>query len=268
MTEDTWMTAWEAVQRLAPHLRMNVTVTICKRANAGLIPARARLIMVDDQAIDSNEIPKEFWWAEGQAALTQNWPVGDFSTYLRGRGERKMKVFGVQFAKDSIEEMLPATILQADTSPKHKGYSNQVFIVHGRDEGPREAVANVLTSLGLVPIILNQKANKGMSVIEKIEAYADVGYAVVLLTPDDVGSLNGEVQQARARQNVIMELGYFIGKLGRSRVSAFIKGDLEIPTDWAGIINERYDDLNGAWKFLLARELKAAEYDIDLNRIA
>lgn len=265
MNDEDWLSAWEAVQRLAPHVGRNVTFSICKRAHAGLIPARARLILVDGKAMDSDVVPKEFWWAEGHDALKQDWPTGDFSTYKQK--QIHLQAFGVKFAKDAIEDMLPAKILESDPSPKHSGYSNQVFIVHGRDEGPREAVANVLTLLGLVPIILNQQANRGMSVIEKIEAHDKVGYAVVLLTPDDVGSLKGENLRDRARQNVIMELGYFIGKLGRARVSAFIKSNVEIPTDWAGVINERYDDLNGAWKFLLARELKAAGYNVDMNLI-
>jgi predicted nucleotide-binding protein len=87
------------------------------------------------------------------------------------------------------------------------------------------------------------------------------------LTPDDEGNLKGENPKARARQNVLLELGYFLGKLTRSRVCVLVKGDVEIPSDWAGVINEEYDDLRPAWKMMLVRELKDAGYDIDANKV-
>ena len=110
--------------------------------------------------------------------------------------------------------------------------SRKVFIVHGRDEGPREAVARFLEKIDFEPVILHERANQGRTVIEKVEVHSDVGFAVVLLTPDDEGCLKGEKPQPRARQNVLLELGYFIGKLTRSRVCTLKVGDLEIPSDW------------------------------------
>jgi predicted nucleotide-binding protein len=104
-------------------------------------------------------------------------------------------------------------------------------------------------------------------VIEKIEEHSDVGFAVVLLTPDDEGNLKGTTPKARARQNVLLELGYFLGKLTRRRVCVLIKEEVEIPSDWAGVINEAYDDLSPAWKMMLVRELKDAGYDIDANKV-
>jgi predicted nucleotide-binding protein len=143
---------------------------------------------------------------------------------------------------------------------------SKVFVVHGREEGPREAVARFLERLGFRPIILHEQANQGMTVIEKVEANSDVGFAVIILTPDDVGALKGEELQPRARQNELLELGYFIGKLTRRRVCTLKVGELEIPSDWRGVVDEPYDAGRG-WRQTLARELKAAEYEIDWNKV-
>jgi predicted nucleotide-binding protein len=143
--------------------------------------------------------------------------------------------------------------------------SNKVFIVHGHDGEARETVARFLEKLGLQAIILHEQANQGRTVIEKVEAHSDVSFAVVLLTPDDVGHVKGGVPAPRARQNVLLELGYFIGRLGRSRVCALKRGELDIPSDFAGVVWESMGSDNG-WKLALARELKVAGHDIDLNK--
>ena len=112
-----------------------------------------------------------------------------------------------------------------------------MFIVHGRDEEVKETVARFLEKLGLHPIILHEHPNKGRTVIEKFEECAEVSFAVVLLTPDDEGGLKGSQMRARARQNVILELGYFLGRLGRGHVVAISKGDdLNIPSDYHGVL--------------------------------
>lgn len=125
----------------------------------------------------------------------------------------------------------------------------------------------MLITVGLDPVILNRLPNKGRTVIEKIKANADVGFAVVLLTPGDCGSLLNAKLEPRARQNVLLELGYFLGKLGRERVCALVKGAVEIPSDWRGVISEEYDDLKPHWRLVVVRELKAAGYEIDVNKV-
>lgn len=141
----------------------------------------------------------------------------------------------------------------------------KVFVIHGHDDSARESVARFLETLELRPVVLHEEPNKGRTIIEKFEAHADVGFAVVLLTPDDVGkSANDDELKPRARQNVILELGFFIGKLNRNRVCPFVKGDLETPSDYDGVIYTKLDDSDG-WKTKLIRELKAAGYDIDAN---
>jgi predicted nucleotide-binding protein len=144
--------------------------------------------------------------------------------------------------------------------------SRKVFVVHGHDEGAREAVARFLEKLEFVPVILHEQSNQGRTIVEKFEAYADVDFAVVLLTPDDVGGPKGGAQQPRARQNVILELGYFIGKLGRQNVCAIKLGDLEIPSDIMGVVWIPFDAHN-AWKTALAKELGDAGHAIDSSKV-
>ena len=140
------------------------------------------------------------------------------------------------------------------------------FIVHGHDEGSREAVARFLERIGIVPVILHEQPNKGRTLIEKFEHHRDVGFAVILLTPDDVGGTGPDTLRPRARQNVILELGYFIAALGRHRVCALKKGDVEQPSDIVGIAYIDYDT-NGAWRQQLATEFQAAGFVIDWNKV-
>lgn len=144
--------------------------------------------------------------------------------------------------------------------------SNKIFIVHGHDDGARETVARFLERMGFEAIILHEQANQGRTVIEKVEAHGDVSFAVVLLTPDDEGRVKGGVLEPRARQNVLLELGYFIGRLGRDKVCALKRGQLEIPSDFAGVVWEPMDD-TGGWKQALGRELQAAGHNFDWNKL-
>jgi predicted nucleotide-binding protein len=147
-----------------------------------------------------------------------------------------------------------------------KSESRNVFLVHGHDDAVTTTVARFLEKLDLHVIILHEQPNMGRTVIEKFEAHADVGFAVVLLTPDDVGGLASTGQlNPRARQNVILELGYFIGRLGRSRVCALYIEGVEIPSDIHGVLYVPYDTANG-WRVKLANEIKAAGITVDLNR--
>lgn len=144
---------------------------------------------------------------------------------------------------------------------------SSVFVVHGGDEGKKEAVARFLTTLGLAPVILHEQANLGRTLIEKFEAHAEVPFAVVILTGDDSGGPSGHPESARprGRQNVVFELGYFVGRLGRKRVCTLYEEGVEIPSDFSGIVYVPLDAA-GAWRTLLARELKAAGFQIDMNR--
>jgi len=128
-------------------------------------------------------------------------------------------------------------------------------------------VARFLEKLGLKPVILQEQPNEGRTIIEKFEYHADTQFAVALLTPDDAGSLQGDKNNLspRARQNVIFELGFFIGRLGREGVCALTKGDVEIPSDYAGVVYIPLDDFDG-WKQKLFQELKTTGFQLDADR--
>ena len=168
--------------------------------------------------------------------------------------------------REDLEEFTEGeTIVQTVTAPAHP---NRVFIVHGHDGTPREAVARFVERIGLEPLILHDMPNAGRTIFTKFQEEAGgAGYAVVLLTPDDVGrSKREENLQDRARQNVILELGFFIGKLGPERVAAIVRGDVELPSDFDGVVYIRFED-NDSWKLHLGRELQAAGYEVDWNRV-
>ena len=145
---------------------------------------------------------------------------------------------------------------------------NNVFIMYGHDEVAKHASAGFLRKLDLNPIILDEQANRGQTIIEKFEEYAGkADFAIVLLTPDDVGGPNGEGKlKPRARQNVILELGYFLCGVGRKRVCALYKEGVELPSDIHGIVYVAMDHSNG-WQLQLAREMKQAGLPINLEKL-
>lgn len=140
--------------------------------------------------------------------------------------------------------------------------TKQVFIVHGHDDIAKLEMAAFVKELGLEPIILSQQASSGRTIIEKIEHYSNVGFGVVLYTPCDVGAKVGALASAyRARQNVVFEHGYLIGKLGRPRVAAIVKGQVETPNDISGVVYVPLDN-QGKWRESLTNEMRAVGYAV------
>lgn len=145
--------------------------------------------------------------------------------------------------------------------------NKKIFVVHGHDSTMKLEVESFLKQLELEPIILNNQANNGNTIIEKLERNSNVGFAIILLSPCDEGRKKGSTDfHNRARQNVILELGYFIGHLGRDKVCTLKKLDVEEPSDFTGIAYTEYDNAGG-WKLLLARELKSVGYIINVNSL-
>lgn len=160
----------------------------------------------------------------------------------------------------------PAT---SEAGVRAKPQSKRVFVVHGHDETMRLAVVGVLTKLGLVPVVLHDMPNRGRTIIEKFTDYADVGFAIVLFSPDDMGYPSDKTPEAavpRARQNVVFEMGYFLGQLGRDRVVALhrVASEFAMPSDYSGVLYTPFD-ANARWELELVRELRAAEYDVNAN---
>jgi len=153
----------------------------------------------------------------------------------------------------------PANIPDAEGGRFNK---EQVFIVHGHDEHAKNDAKTHVENLGKQPIILHLQASQGRTIIEKIDHYSNVGFAIVLYTECDIGAKRNTLSYKwRARQNVVFEHGYLIGKLGRSRVVALVKGDVETPNDISGVIYIRMDS-DGHWKTELNGEMRAAGYDV------
>ena len=154
------------------------------------------------------------------------------------------------------------------SKPKTSMDKSKVFIVHGHDNAAREAAARFVENLGFKAIILHEQASSGKTIIEKIEANSNVGFAIVLYTPCDLGASKAEKDQlrSRARQNVVFEHGYLIGKIGRENVCALVKGDIEKPTDISGVVYIPMDEGDG-WKLAIAKEMRDCGYKVDVNKI-
>lgn len=163
----------------------------------------------------------------------------------------------------AIQRRMPPPPVVKPDSQDDKGFNNsQVFIVHGHDDIAKLDVASFIYSLGLQPIILHMQASSGMTIIEKIEHYSNVGFGIVLYTPCDTGAKVGALSvRYRARQNVVFEHGYLIGKLGRPRVCAVVKGDIETPNDISGVVYVGMDaSLN--WQEQLKIEMRNVGYHV------
>ena len=151
----------------------------------------------------------------------------------------------------------------------HPSNTRKVFIVHGHDDALKNAVARFLSRVGLSPVILHELPNRGRTIIEKFIDHSDVGFAVVLLTADDKGGLAAASSNEfgfRARQNVVMELGFFLGRLGRDRVAAIYDERVEMPSDYKGVLFLPYDKA-GMWQHSLVKEIKAAGILVDANKL-
>jgi len=152
------------------------------------------------------------------------------------------------------------TKLAAKSTDKEK-----IFVVHGHDNALKDETCVFLSAIGFNPIVLHRQPDGGLTIIEKFEKYSDVKYAVVLLTPDDFGMKSDELKKAegerqgefRARQNVIFELGFFIGRLGRQSVCCLFK-NVELPSDITGLIYKKVNKSVDEIGYEIIKELKAA----------
>lgn len=279
---NTWAGFRMCVQRRLQWLASHAPATSENQNGAASIQSAvddARGILeIDDPHTAHNRFVE---WVNSVAVLLQRlYPHSSFSAewsalphsalILGGRWSRQSGDW-IPF-RDVVMERIGwlAKLLAAEENSKTAKattLSSRVFIVHGHNDALKESCARLLGKLKLDPVILHDEPNKGRTIIEKFVDYADVGFAVVLMTGDDQGGhrdLDRETNLPRARQNVILELGYFLGKLGRERVCAIYEPGVEIPSDYDGVLWIEHDH-NGAWKTLLAKEMKAAGLNIDLN---
>nr|WP_228537712.1 nucleotide-binding protein [Nocardia sp. XZ_19_231] len=157
-----------------------------------------------------------------------------------------------------------------ENSGTTKDVGGKIFIIHGHHNGFKQEVARFIQKItGNEPVILNEQVSSGQTIIEKFEKHASqAAYAVALATADDEGKAKTETgdHKTRARQNVIFELGFFVGSISRSRVALLYETGVELPSDIAGIVTIRLDD-SGGWHVALAKELKEAGIAIYPDRI-
>jgi predicted nucleotide-binding protein len=149
-----------------------------------------------------------------------------------------------------------------------KKITNKIFVVHGHNNELKQIVARTISQLKLEPIILHEQAEQGRTIIEKFEKNSsDANFAIILLTADDEGkSIKESDFKARARQNVVFEMGYFIGKLGRDKVFLLLEHGVDKPGDLDGIIYVPIDNSDG-WKLKLVKELKLAGYNVSADNL-
>ena len=161
------------------------------------------------------------------------------------------------------------TIMNFKGKPRKKKSEvgkRDVFLVYGHDRRAKQEVMGFLAQVGIHGIDISVKPSQGRSIIDQIKHFSPVDFAIVLLTSDDIVLSSNGRKSRRPRQNVVFELGFFIGLLGNDRVCTLRKGNTEILSDYHGVIYKIMDNY-GAWKTELARELKAAGFDLDLKKI-
>lgn len=163
-----------------------------------------------------------------------------------------------------LTEMQENEATSNNKTKQHSDPINKIFIVHGHDGELKQSVARVVEKQRIETIILSEQANRGRTVIEKFENYSDVGGAICLFTADDLGRAKDEsTDNTRARQNVVLETGYFMGKLGRDHVVILADDGIEMPSDLSGVVYTN----TGNWKIDLLKELKDMGYTVDFNKL-
>ncbi|MEN8409713.1 nucleotide-binding protein [Acinetobacter bereziniae] len=171
----------------------------------------------------------------------------------------------IQNIKNGDLDILMKDIELTPQNSKKKELLKKAFIVHGHDNATKERTARYLEKLGIEAIILHEQASGGKTIIEKLEHFTDVGFGIVLYTPDDEGSVKDKKDyQPRARQNVVFEHGLLIGKLGRDRVFPLVTDhSVELPSDINGMVYLS----DNSWELQLAKEIRGIGYEIDMNKV-
>ncbi len=171
---------------------------------------------------------------------------------------------------NSLEGICEQLELYDEPSDNHSPtLGNKVFIVHGHDEAAKHEIARFIAGLDLRAIILDEQPSRGQTIIDKFEEHADEsGFAIVLLTADDVGAPRDRIDKLkpRARQNVVMELGYFLRGLGRERVCVLYETGVELPSDIRSLLYVTMDNAGG-WKLKVAKEMKIAGLPINPDNL-
>ena len=230
--------------------------------------------IIDTSALISKHInPKE--GEDFKFHLIQQISQDPYSDFI----QRTQRAYGfLDSLKSSLQENPDLFFEIAPNDKKVSSVSSEllqiakkkVFVVHGHDHETKNELEIFLKEIGLEPIVLHRKPDEGRTIIEKFEEYSDVGFAIIILTPDDVfytfneDKKDFELSEKRARQNVIFEWGFFVGKLGRHRVCCLHKKSVDLPSDIHGVLYKPFEKSLDEIKFPLVKELKAAGYEVEL----
>ena len=245
------------------------------RSEAELEDARAKYYIWSSynstllsRLFDSSSIARLYSFFAGTAVSMNLVLATKIGRYRKDVTDKINRLKGVLEELELIPEQISnSTAISSQEQTDARG--NGVFIVHGHDTEAKDGVARFVENLGLEATILDEKPGGGRTIIEKFEDHAsNAGFAIVLLTPDDVGAAKDKRDdlKPRARQNVIFEMGYFVKGLGRGRVCAMSTEEVELPSDLAGVEYIHLDP-NGGWKLKLVTELEAAEIAVDKSKL-
>lgn len=176
----------------------------------------------------------------------------------------------LQAALDTLNDDVFNEIVDSSRATAPLALSNRVFVVHGHDEKSKMEIERLLTEWGLEPVVLHRQADQGQTIIEKFERHADVGYAIILMTPDEVAYLardqrvpdESRVTELRARPNVVFEFGYFVGRLGRNRTCCLYTGNVSLPSDLNGLLYKKFDTSVEEVAYSIMKDLKAVGYKL------
>jgi predicted nucleotide-binding protein len=229
--------------------------------------------------LSSFEAPNNTYFHDYEAQIWNHFFAHDIIADYKKQIQRQITQMQSDISRVALIECSVAEPKQSKTGiSEKKPLSKDIFIVHGHSEEMKQTVARVVTKLGLNPIILHEQANEGRTIIDKFEFNAEnIQFAIILLSGDDLaasvkdleGVKDGNVRERlekRARQNVVFEMGYFAGRLGRNKLFYLLQDGVSKPGDLDGLVYTPYDAV-GAWRFELVKELKACGYDVDANRI-
>ena len=201
---------------------------------------------------------------EAQSVSLIGWEEGHFDQ------AKAYYMASLRNAGDALASDVFGELAVRDTAVGPLAKSNKVFIVHGRDDKAKTELEVILKEMGLETIVLHRQPDGGKTVIEKFEQFADVGFAFVLMTPDEIAYLVDESgkddadrkKEYRARPNVIFEFGYFVGRLGRSKTCCILKGDVTVPSDLNGLVYKRYNNSIEEIAYSITKELKEIGYKL------
>jgi len=183
----------------------------------------------------------------------------------------KGKVKGAYLCTEKFLSPTEKATTSAQQATSASDARRRVFVVCGTDSEMKQTITNALTKLKIVPVVMCEEPSQGKKIVERFADYEDIGFAVILLSPDDSVYIKDESpikRKLRPRQDVVFELGFLLGKLGKSNVLVFFRecANFEIPTDFEGIKVTAFDDRE-SWKLALLRELTNCGYSVDAERI-